>query len=129
MLASIRDTAALVVKDSVEALHGLLAAGGPAGSERLVATRAKDISHSPFYNLTVGGEPAEKVLVLLYFTQRSAGNLQANGFRLLTDNVLDGSEPSRLQHLKAVPHHGVLTALWPRQLLQSIAISMIACIL
>ena len=98
-----RDMAALVVeaepvsfgagneipKDSVEALHGLLAAGGPAGSERLVATRLKDISHSPFYNLTVG----------------------------------------RLQHVEAVPHHGVLTALWPRQLRQSIASSMIACIM
>ena len=90
-----------IPNDSVEALHGLLAAGGPAGSERLVATRLKDISHSPFYNLTVGGEPAEKALVLLYFTQRSAGNLQASGVRLLTDNVLDGSEPSRLQHVDA----------------------------
>ena len=41
------------------------------------------------------------MLVLLYFTQRSAGNLQASGFRLLTDNVLDGSEPSRLQHVES----------------------------
>ena len=39
--------------DSVDALHGLLAAGGPPGRERLVATQLKDISHSPFYNLTV----------------------------------------------------------------------------
>ena len=102
-----RDMAALVVeaepvsfgagneipKDSVEALHGILAAGGP-GWQRAVG-----------------------------------GNLQASGFRLLTDNVLDASEPSRLQHMKAVPHHGVLTALWPRQLLQSIAVSMTDCIL
>ena len=79
-----------------------IAAGGTAGSERLVVTRVNDISHSPFYNLTVGGEIAEKALVLLYFTQRSAGNLQASGFRLLTDNVLDGSEPSRLQTRRCV---------------------------
>ena len=30
-----------IPNDSVEALHGLLAAGGPAASERLVATRLK----------------------------------------------------------------------------------------
>ena len=49
-----------IPNDSVEALRGLLAAGGPAGSERLVATRLKDISHSPFYNLTVGGSLQRK---------------------------------------------------------------------
>ena len=55
-----RDMAALVVeaepvsfgagneipKDSVEALHGLLAAGGPAGSELLVATCKPAVSAS-----------------------------------------------------------------------------------
>ena len=66
-----------------------------------MATRLNDISHSPFYYLTVGGEPAKKALVLLYFTQRSAGNMQASGFRLLAYNVLDGSEPPHLQHVEA----------------------------
>ena len=43
--------------------------------------------------MTVGGEPAEKALVLLHFTQRSIGSQQSGGFRVVTDNVVDGSDP------------------------------------
>ena len=45
--------------------------------------------------------------MLLYFTQRSAGGQQAGGFRLVTDNVLDGSEPSLLQSTGA-PKYGTI---------------------
>ena len=54
------DADAEIPNDSVNALHGLLATGGPPSSERLVAARLEEIAHSPFYNMTVAGEPAEK---------------------------------------------------------------------
>ena len=86
------DTDSEIPNDSVDALHGLLATGGPPSSERLVAASLSEIAHSPFYNMTVAGEPAEKALVLLHFTQRSIGAQQSGGFRLVTDNVVDGSD-------------------------------------
>ena len=42
--------------------------------------------------MTMAGEPAEKALVLLHFTQRSIGAQQSGGFRLVTDNVVDGND-------------------------------------
>ena len=42
--------------------------------------------------MTVAGEPAEKAFVLLHFTQRSIGAQQSDGFRLATDNVVDGND-------------------------------------
>ena len=66
--------------------------GGPPSTERLVTATLQEIAHSPFYNMTVAGEPAEKALVLLHFTQRSIGAQQSGGFRVVTDNVIDGSD-------------------------------------
>ena len=80
-----------IPNDSVDALHGLLAMAGPPSCERLVAASLQEIAHSPFYNMTVCGERAEKALVLLHFTQRSIGSQQSAGFRLVTDNVVDGA--------------------------------------
>ena len=80
-----------IPNDSVDALHGLVAMAGPPSSERLVAASLQEIAYSPFYNMTVMGERAEKALVLLHFTQRSIGCQQAGGFRLVTDNVIDGA--------------------------------------
>ena len=54
------DMDAEIFNDSVNALHGLLAVGGQPSSERLVAASLQDIAPSPFYNMTVAGEPAEK---------------------------------------------------------------------
>ena len=75
---------------SMDALHGLLAAAGPPLAERMVAARVGDISPSPFYNLTVGDQPVEKVLTLLQFTQNTKGAQQQGTFRLVADNVIDG---------------------------------------
>ena len=86
------DTDAEIPNDSVNALHGLLATGGPPSSERLVAARLDENAHSPFYNMTVAGEPAEKALVLLHFTQKSIGAQNAGGFRVVSNNVIDGSD-------------------------------------
>ena len=90
------DTDSEIPNDSVDALHGLLATGGPPSSERLVAARLWEIAHSPFCNMTVAGEAAEKALVLLHFTQRSIGAQQSGGFRLVTENVVDGSDLASL---------------------------------
>ena len=100
---STRDLAAIVVEaaplstadipnDSVDAIFGLLAAAGPLTSERLVVATLADVAPSPFYNMTVAGEPAEKALVMLRFTQRPVGSLVTNGFRLVTDNVASASD-------------------------------------
>ena len=88
------DEEAEIPNDAVDALHGLQATGGPPSSEVLVAANLHEIAHSPFYNMTVDGEPAEKALVLLHFTQKSVGAQQSGGFRVVTDNVLDGAEPA-----------------------------------
>ena len=48
-----------IPNDAVDAWHGLLATGRPPSSERLVAASLSEIAHSPFYNMTVAGEPAE----------------------------------------------------------------------
>ena len=86
------DADAEIPNDSVNALHGLLAMGGPPSTERLVLATLQEIAHSPFYNMTVAGEPAEKALVLLHFTQRSIAAQQSCGFRVVTDNVVDGND-------------------------------------
>ena len=85
------DKDAEIPNDSVNALHGLQATGGSRSCERLVPAALHEIATSPFYNMTVAGEPAEKALVLLHFTERPVGARSGCGFRLITDNVLDGS--------------------------------------
>ena len=47
------DADAEIPNDSVDALHGLLATGGPLSSERLMAASLSEIVDSPFYNMTV----------------------------------------------------------------------------
>ena len=60
-----------IPNDCMDALHGLLAAGGPVGSERVVAALLEDVTSSPFYNMLVRTEPVDKALVLLRFVQGS----------------------------------------------------------
>ena len=79
-----------IPNDSVEAIHGLLA-GRPQTSERLVAAPVDTLKHSPFYNMLVDGEPVEKALTLLHFTQRSNGKELAHGFRIISERVRDAT--------------------------------------
>ena len=46
--------------------------------------------------MLVRGEPAEKALTLIYFTQRANGAQHGTGFRIQSDNVMTATE-----HLKA----------------------------
>ena len=85
-----------IPSDSIEAMHGLLSSTGPPASERLVAAHLEDIKPSPFHNMLVRGEPAEKALTLIYFTQRANGAQHGTGFRVQSDNVMTATE-----HLKA----------------------------
>jgi hypothetical protein len=80
--------------DSVDAIHGLLATAPGATSERLAAASLQNLKPSPFYNMLANGEPFDKALVLLKFTQRSNGKQISHGFRIVTDNVLDACNPS-----------------------------------
>ena len=75
----------------MDALHGLLAAGGPVGSERLVAAWLADVTPSPFYNMLVRSEPVDKALVLLRFAQGSKGGQQQGSFRIVADGVTDAA--------------------------------------
>ena len=108
--------AAEIPNDSVNALHGLLATGGPPSSERLVAATLPEIAHSPFYNMTVASEPAERALVLLHFAQRSVGAQKSGGFRVVTDNVIHGrtwrllQSSSKSESWRAVPLSGAPTS-------------------
>ena len=77
-------------------MHGLLFSTGPPASERLVAAYLEDIKPSPFHNMLARGEPAEKALTLIYFTQRANGAQHGTGFRVQSDNVMTATE-----HLKA----------------------------
>ena len=100
---AVRDFQALVVEaepythndshgipnDAIDGILGVLAAGAPLTSERLLAVALADLAPSPFYNMTVQGEPVEKAIVFLHFTQRSNGAATGQGFRVITDNVTD----------------------------------------
>ena len=44
---------------------------------------------SPFYNMVADGEPVDKALTLLHFTQRSNGKQLSHGFRIITERVRD----------------------------------------
>jgi len=83
-----------IPNDSVDAIHGLVAAGPAATSERLAATTLRNLKPSPFYNMVADEEPADKALVLLKFTQRSVGKQILNGFRIVTDHVEDACDTS-----------------------------------
>ena len=82
----------LIPNASVDIIHALLAATHEATNERLLTSTLTDIARSPFYNMTINGQPAEKALVFLHFTQRSLGASVANGFRVVTENVRDACD-------------------------------------
>ena len=87
-----------IPNDSVDAIHGCLAAGPAVTSERFVATSLKNLAPSPFNNMLIEGKPSDKALVLLKFTQRSNGKQMADGFRIVSDNVRDALDPSDSSH-------------------------------
>ena len=87
-----------IPNDSVDAIHGLLAAGPALTSERFMASSLKKLAPSPFNNVLVDGQPSDKALVLLQFTQRSNGKQIANGYRIVADYVLDALEPLATTH-------------------------------
>ena len=79
-----------IPKDAVEAIHGLLA-GSSQNSERLAVVPLDKLRPSPFYNMLADGEPVEKALTLLHFTQRSNGKQHGHGFRIVTERVQDAT--------------------------------------
>lgn len=81
-----------IPNDSVEAIHGLLT--GEPHSDRLRAVLLHNLKPSPFYNMLANGEPADKSLALLHFTQRTSGKQILNGFRLVSERVRDASDES-----------------------------------
>ena len=83
-----------IPNDSVDAIHGCLAAGPAVTSERFVATSLKSLAPSPFNNMLIEGKPSDKALVLLKFTQRSNGKQMVDGFRIVSDSVRDALDPS-----------------------------------
>ena len=80
-----------IPNDSVEAIRGLLA-GYPQTSERLAAFSLDKLEPSPFYNMLAAGEPIDKALTLLHFTQRGNGKQLAHGFRIDTERVRDATD-------------------------------------
>ena len=83
-----------IPNDSVDAIHGLLAAGPDLAGDRFVAASLKNLTPSPFCRMLADGKPAEKSLVLLTFQQRANGKQISNGFRVVSDNVRDALDPS-----------------------------------
>ena len=83
-----------IPNDAVDTIHGLLAARPALTGERLVAAPLQTLHPSPFSNIAIDGEPCDKVLALLKFTQRSVGKQISNGFRHVTDNVEDACSRS-----------------------------------
>ncbi len=79
-----------IPNDSVEAIRGLMAAF-PQTSERLAAVALDKLKPSPFYNMLADGEPVDKALTLLHFSQRSVGKQLSHGFRIITERVRDAT--------------------------------------
>jgi hypothetical protein len=79
-----------IPNDSMEAINGLLA-GRPQTSERLAAMPLDKLKPSPFYNMLADGEPADKAITLLRFTQRSNGKQFSRGFRIVSERVQDAT--------------------------------------
>ena len=76
--------------DSVNAIHGLFASAAQS-SERLPAVPLDKLKPSPFYNMVADGQPVEKALTLLRFTQRSNGKHHGKGFRIVTERTQDAT--------------------------------------
>ena len=89
-----------IPNDSVEAIHGLLA-GRPQTGERLAAVPLDKLKPSPFYNMLADGEPAEKSLTLLRFTQRSNGKQLSRGFRIVSERVQDATADAATERTNA----------------------------
>ena len=83
-------TFADIPNDPVKAINGALA-GRAQTSERLVAVPLDKLTPSPFYTMVANGEPADKVLALLCFTQRSNGKQLSHGFRVVSERVRDAT--------------------------------------
>ena len=79
-----------IPNDAVEAIHGMLA-GCPPTSERLAAVPLDKLKPSPFYNMLADGEPADKALTFLRFTQRGNGKQLLHGFRMITERAQDST--------------------------------------
>jgi hypothetical protein len=95
-------TFAEIPNDSVDAIHSLLAAGPPATSERLAAVSLQCLKPSPFYNILANGDPSDKAVALLKFTQRSTGKQILNGFRVVTDQVEDACDISATERYSTI---------------------------
>ena len=80
--------------------RGLLA-GRPQISERLAAMPLDKLKPSPFYNMLADGQPAEKSLTLLRFTQRGNGKQLSHGFRIVTERVQDATADATTEHTVA----------------------------
>ena len=79
-----------IPNDSMEAINGLLA-GHPKTSERLTAMPLDRLRPSPFYNMLADGEPADKALTLLLFTQLCNGKHLSRRFRIVSGRVQDAT--------------------------------------
>ena len=82
-----------IPNDSVEAIHGLLAALAPT-SDRLATVFLHRLQPSPFYNMMADSEAADKSLALLKFTQRTSGKQICNGYRIVSERVQDATNPT-----------------------------------
>ena len=56
---------------------------------------------SPFYNMLADGEPTEKSLTLLRFTQRSNGKQLSRGFRIVSERVQDATADAATERTNA----------------------------
>ena len=83
--------------DSIDAMHGMLAAGPQMTNDRLLAAPLQNLTPSPFYNMIANGEPSDKALVLLKFSQRSNGKQIGNGYRIVAHNVRDACDSAAAQ--------------------------------
>ena len=83
--------------DSIDAMHGMLAAGPQMTNDRLLAAPLQNLTASPFYNMIANGEPSDKALVLLKFSQRSNGKQIGNGYRIVAHNVRDACDSAATQ--------------------------------
>ena len=72
----------------MQAIHGLLA-GRTETTERLAAVPLDKLEPSPFYNMLADGQPVDKAVALLHFTQRSNGKQHAHGLSIISERVQD----------------------------------------
>ena len=88
---------------SVAAVHALLGTM-PQCPDRMGVHPLRELSHSPFYNLLAEGNAVDKALVLLQSRSKSVGKHMANGWRLQTDGVTDGTDPDSGEQYGAIAY-------------------------